>query len=817
MMGWRRPIGTPTTCQAATVQRPRAATFSNCSAKVSRPAQRAAAMASWPPGFRCKGSAPAATKAMTTSSRPNRAAMISVISAYNGFNTAPTPASFAAIGVTGVNALSSSQLASLNSLLAGMPSTARDSVAEIQAIVDAFTKLVAAADQQANSSATLTAADYAALGAGNINSTPKVTLLNNIVDALNLTQVNTQAQLQTLANAASGIIVTAAGGTASPALTAADFTAIGVTGVDPTLMPFLLIEIAKTADDGSGVATVAQIQALVVLALDAKAKATPVGPQPQAITLAAVADQILATASGSGQVSITLAPSATSALTVTLTSQTPSVCNVTGYTLNLLTAGTCVVVATQDGDAQWLAADPITISFQIFSAAAPASGVSVQTSVAKGAPLNGAIVSFTPGDLNGSSLVRYLVVATPSKGGAPVTVECAGSPCTVLGLAAGTSYVFRVDTVSLLAGVTSTTSGTPTPAILVPGKFGLLMLVSSPTVSVGSSSGIQYSSILGAPALEWSSSDASICTVDQFGNVTGIAVGSCVVTAKIVVDAAGTIPYADASATIKIVAATDGFQTLPLVPGPIVPVVVPNPLSAATSNPATAAESGISVPLPANVDGPTNLSVNLPATAGIKSVTVVVTDAAGNEVERITAPVDPVTGQVIFPMSHLAKGYKVAMFTSVPAALVKKTGNVVRGRTYFADPAGVIRGAKGTYTLVGKKIVPAVTFGAAKWALSKQTRNQLKQFAKYAVSHGGRVFVTGFVMHNAGGSVRVEKTIATARARAVGRYLAKLGVNVWINYSGFGAASTKHPKPSDRKVEIRWSQDAAPMSAKTNK
>jgi hypothetical protein len=77
--------------------------------------------------------------------------------------------------------------------------------------------------------------------------------------------------------------------------------------------------------------------------------------------------------------------------------------------------------------------------------------------------------------------------------------------------------------------------------------------------------------------------------------------------------------------------------------------------------------------------------------------------------------------------------------------------------------------------------------------------------------------VTGFVMHNAGGSVRVEKTIATARARAVGRYLAKLGVNVWINYSGFGAASAKHPKPSDRKVEIRWSQDAAPAAAKTNK
>jgi outer membrane protein OmpA-like peptidoglycan-associated protein len=50
----------------------------------------------------------------------------------------------------------------------------------------------------------------------------------------------------------------------------------------------------------------------------------------------------------------------------------------------------------------------------------------------------------------------------------------------------------------------------------------------------------------------------------------------------------------------------------------------------------------------------------------------------------------------------------------------------------------------------------------------------------------------------------VIKALATARAMAVSKALAKLGVKVKIGYLGYGPSNTANPKNSDRKVELRW-------------
>lgn len=46
--------------------------------------------------------------------------------------------------------------------------------------------------------------------------------------------------------------------------------------------------------------------------------------------------------------------------------------------------------------------------------------------------------------------------------------------------------------------------------------------------------------------------------------------------------------------------------------------------------------------------------------------------------------------------------------------------------------------------------------------------------------------------------------LATSRAKAVATYLRKLGVNVAISYTGYGAYNKTSPSANDRRVEIRW-------------
>ncbi len=187
-----------------------------------------------------------------------RDAALATISAYTGSNTAPTTSTYIDAQVTGVT---SGNLASINSLMGVMSSSATDTSAEVQAAVDAYTAVLAAADGTRNNSAQLVASQFAAMGLSSIDTAADLALMNRVLDTATTTQVDTAAELYAIGNAVTGIMTVAAGGTTS--LTAADFALLGLTGVTSANLASVLGAIAATADDGSGVDSLVELQALV--------------------------------------------------------------------------------------------------------------------------------------------------------------------------------------------------------------------------------------------------------------------------------------------------------------------------------------------------------------------------------------------------------------------------------------------------------------------------------------------------------------------------------------------------------------------------
>jgi MYXO-CTERM domain-containing protein len=86
-------------------------------------------------------------------------------------------------------------------------------------------------------------------------------------------------------------------------------------------------------------------------------------PSTQTITFEAIASHAL------GSPAFDVAATSSATLAVSLASLTPSICTVAGTQVTLLAAGTCVVQATQPGDAAHVAAEPVIRTFDVTVAA----------------------------------------------------------------------------------------------------------------------------------------------------------------------------------------------------------------------------------------------------------------------------------------------------------------------------------------------------------------------------------------------------------------------------------------------------------------
>jgi hypothetical protein len=223
----------------------------------------------------------------------------SVISSYAQANTASAPATptgtapllgnYSAAGITGVD---SSNLHAINDALAtpAITGTQADTPAKIQTIVNAYNAILASADGNAATAATaLTAAQFAAIGAdiGLAVSSPQIlSLLDDSIGRKTAAAVDSVAEVNQLAAAANAVANQAAG---ISGLTMADLAALGITGITDALgatgsitalsaanIQSILSAISATPDTGTGVDTLAKIQALVNAAVDLTPPTAPV-------------------------------------------------------------------------------------------------------------------------------------------------------------------------------------------------------------------------------------------------------------------------------------------------------------------------------------------------------------------------------------------------------------------------------------------------------------------------------------------------------------------------------------------------------------
>jgi len=104
---------------------------------------------------------------------------------------------------------------------------------------------------------------------------------------------------------------------------------------------------------------------------------------------------------------LTSGATATSGLTVTLTSNTPGICSISGLDILTIANGTCEITATQSGSAAYAAALPVTVSFPVSSGTAQTITFSNPGTQVVGTP-------YTAAPTATSSLPVLLTSMTPS-------------------------------------------------------------------------------------------------------------------------------------------------------------------------------------------------------------------------------------------------------------------------------------------------------------------------------------------------------------------------------------------------------------------
>jgi 5'-nucleotidase len=161
----------------------------------------------------------------------------------------------------------------------------------------------------------------------------------------------------------------------------------------------------------------------------------------QTITFAQPANTVF----GAGNVA--LSASASSGLPVSLTSQTPSVCTITGSSAVIVGAGTCTVTASQSGSGTYLAATPVSRSFQV--AKAPITITTKATSTV-------------------FSLLTLRVTYTTTVKSAVTGLPVAGIPVTTRFSSSGASAGTGCTAITNASGVATCTAGPVVIAVLTP-------------------------------------------------------------------------------------------------------------------------------------------------------------------------------------------------------------------------------------------------------------------------------------------------------------------------------------------------------------
>lgn len=294
----------------------------------------------------------------------------------------------------------------------------------------------------------------------------------------NYTSIQSSTQVLTVARAAQTTSITSTvpakplpGGTYA-------VTATASSGLTPTLV--LMSGAGSVCSLSSGTISFLTAGTCAVLATQAgNGNYSPADPEDmQTIVIGSLNQNITFTRPANmefGDPDAVLSATASSGLAVTLTSQTTSVCTVTGAVVSIVSVGDCEIKATQAGDARYAAASDETRVFEII--AVVANSPTVRSASAASGEIS---IGFTsPSFDGGAAIVGYRLVATPTAGGIAVTDDsCVTSPCTINGLENGTEYTVTVAAINA-AGVGSASA--PSPALTpVTNAMAVQDLVSTP-------------------------------------------------------------------------------------------------------------------------------------------------------------------------------------------------------------------------------------------------------------------------------------------------------------------------------------------------
>ena len=435
---------------------------------------------------------------------------------------------------------------------------------------------------------------------------------------------------------------------------------------------------------------------------------------------------------------------------------------------------TLVGTATQDGVAQV----SITDDPELVVAATVPSAPLVATATAS----NGsATISWNaPTSTGGADITGYLVTASTGQ-----TCSTATLTCTITGLTNGTAVTFTVralNTVGTGVASTSTASVTPSaPQVNVPTPPAPPVVV-PPVVTPELSQ-------LVLPTLSPGVANSGQITGLGLDQVKGITIGGKAATLTV---------NSPTSATLSVPALAPGVyditytlangQTAVIPGGLTVPATsqLPVGVTAVTQNPAAGTVS-VSLPVDTSSD-PSRVAV------------LQIFDKNGKLVQTLTQPVGANSGNATFAIPANLAGLKVVAFTQNQFG-VSANAPISAGLVQVAPPAA--RTPSGNAVVTGTTIAPSVNFAANSAALPKSAAASINAAAAFVKANGGKLVITGFT-NPSNVPVAAAQKLATQRAMAVAVALRKLGVNVWMNYTGAGTFNAKAAAPVNRKAVISW-------------
>jgi outer membrane protein OmpA-like peptidoglycan-associated protein len=549
-----------------------------------------------------------------------------------------------------------------------------------------------------------------------------------------------------------------------------------------------------------------------------------------ALTVPLISDSLLS----AGDIPLTV--TTLSGRTPSVTAGPSGVCSYNSGTGKVVAvgAGTCTVTSSVVDNGTWTASS-VT---RTFAFAAPPSAPTISSVTTNGSDLvegASAKVSFTPGALNGSTLVDYSVLATPAGAGSPVSVRCAASPCTVTGLTPGSGYTFTVTANAMAAGnaVTSAPSSASsqvtvkTPHQITLTQPGTHQLSDAP-FAVQASSTADASWV---PTI--TSATPGVCTISG-SLVTIVGAGTCTLTASHVGGTSSSVQYGYGTTTVNFVIAgpsandslavstsvcsqVESAASICYSDGLLAGDTAEDSITGIGGGDGSGSTVGFRSPPP-----PTRISVTRQPNGGaiakaivrqdkpqapVRSVVFVVFDEAGTPVKRVavTVPAGETLASVRLP--EFKAGYEVRAYTTNEAGV---SDRAPIGANVLKRPTTLGKRSDGTPILFGKRIARPVQFDPNSPELDERAMEVLDGVVRYAARNGGRVFVTGFV-RNQGGIVADQKALSSARAQQVAMYLSKQGVDTWIRFNGYGAYREGQGLPGDRRVEVRWSNQELPV------